>query len=187
MTALLFANSFIGLEPTLFYDIDIPLGPFDSGLSWEPQPLETEFRLYFLELSARDWRQLDGRSFTLSDEQSDCSIYLGNVHNPVEVRLLEFTRSGPITFQIHAKLMCDFEEASVGKNVEVTLVTEVDYRGLVVEFNGDSEIDPSRPDAALTFLSSFVDLDAYDREVQLGKSLSRKLTGPNLVLLPNRP
>lgn len=69
--AHLFQNLELGLAPTLFYDITIPLEPFDSGLEWEEQPVHTEFRLEFVQLPVRDWRDLDGKSFEMTPGDAD--------------------------------------------------------------------------------------------------------------------
>ena len=55
----------------MFYDITIPLEPFDSGLEWEEQPVHTEFRLEFVRLPIKDWRDLDGKSFEVAQDDAD--------------------------------------------------------------------------------------------------------------------
>lgn len=187
LEALLFANPYIGLGPTLFYNITIPLEPFDPGLELEPGPLETEFRLDFLELHESDWRKLDGQSFTLSDEQSDCSIYIGGGHCPVDVLLLTFTLTGEARFHISAQLRCLFEEEGVGKNAEVSLDTDLEFSGLVMDIPQDStNIDGSNRGAIRNFLGLFVELDAYDPEIQIGSNTRPDLSRPSLVLKPSR-
>lgn len=60
MRAHLNQNPGVGLPPTLFHDIRIPLEPFDSGLEWDEQPAHAEFNLEFVKLPVKDWRCLAG-------------------------------------------------------------------------------------------------------------------------------
>ncbi len=177
MRAHLFQNLAIGLGPTLFYDLEIPLEPFDSGLEWEAQPVETAFRLEFLRLPARDWRDLDGTSVDLEQEEADGSIYLGGAHNPVEIWRMRFTRLEQTTFRIDCALYCDFEFEMVADNLDLELAATVDFQGLVVE-RDILGADPGVETALRASLGPVVELDAYRLEPQIGE---------HQVLLPPTP
>ncbi len=159
MNARLFENPYIGLARTLFYDITIPLEPFDSGLSYEEQPVETAFQLEFLRFLLNDWRAFDDRDFTLAPEDSDGSIYLGAAHNPVHVSHMHFARRDRTRFQIDCTLYCVFEQAGVGDNTTVELKTDVEFIGLFLE-RGMIH-DPLDVAALRTVLQHWVPLDAY--------------------------
>ena len=49
-----FENNSIGLKKTLFHRIYIPLEPFDSGLEYESQPIETEIVIEWLNLKLKE-------------------------------------------------------------------------------------------------------------------------------------
>jgi hypothetical protein len=187
MESVIFENPFAGIRPTLFYNVTIPLEPFNSGFDWDPRPLETAFSLEFLELQQRDWRKLDGHSFTLSEEQSDCSIYIGGSHCPVDVLLLSFVRTEKVTFHIHAQLLCHFDDERLGENALVALDTDVNFRGLVIDIPEDgTNIDSSDSEAIRDFLGLLVELDAYESKLRIQSDTRPSLTGHFLLLEPSR-
>jgi hypothetical protein len=174
MRAHLFQNPHIRLAPTLFYDITIPLEPFDSGLEWEEQPVHTEFRLEFMKLPMKDWRDLDGKSFEVAQDDADGSIYLGSAHNPVNVRRIQFTRLGETTLRINCSLLCDFESERIADSVMLELTTEVEFKGLMVE-RDIIEGDPAGSDGIRTSIGNLVSLDAYRIEPQVSEHYVRLL------------
>jgi hypothetical protein len=165
MSALLFDNPHIGLAPTLFYDISIPLEPFDSGDESEPQPIETSFCLYFIRLPVSDWRKLDGCSFEVEQDDADCSIYLNDAYNPVDIQRIAFTRVGDFRFKIECVLFCDFEYEMVGESITVPLVAEVEFKGLEIKYTSS----PASADAARAAIAAFVPADAYEAEPQISQ------------------
>jgi hypothetical protein len=166
MQAHLFQNPHIGLAPTLFYDITIPLEPFDSGLDWEEQPVHTEFRLEFVRLPTKDWRNLDGKSFEVAQDDAEGSIYLGASHNPVDIRRIQFTRLGEATLRIDCSLFCDFESEMIADSMMVELTAEVEFEGLMVE-RDIIKGDLAERDTIRTFISNLVSLDAFRMEPQV--------------------
>ena len=132
MNACIFENPSAGLEPTLFYDITIPLEPFDSGLSYESQPVKTSFRFNSIKFPVTDWRKFHGRSFQIEPDDADGSIYIGTIHNPVDIDLISFTRTGDFSFQIHCLLLCDFEFEMVAGSARVELDADVEFTGMEV-------------------------------------------------------
>lgn len=135
MRAHLFENPNAGIEPTLFYDITIPLELFDSGLDYELQPEETSFRLDSIKFPITDWRGFDGQLFEVAKDDADGSIYLGSAHNPVDINLIRFTRLGDFRFWIECMLFCDFGFERVADNATVELSADVEFEGMVVELN----------------------------------------------------
>src|SRR5215467_13687398 len=133
MNAHIVDNVSTGLKPELTYNIGIPLEPFDLGLDDEPQPVETSFRLESMNLPVSDWRNLDGKSFELGQDDSDGSIYLGSVHNPVSTNRIKFTRLESLLFRIECTLFCDFEFEGAAENMTVELSADVDFTGMVVQ------------------------------------------------------
>ena len=84
--AQVFDNPQIGYPPSLFYDLSIPIDLFDTGLSYEADPVTTTFDLDFLKLPVPDWRTFDGQTFVLDAAQSsDATINLGGFANPLGV------------------------------------------------------------------------------------------------------
>jgi hypothetical protein len=85
LTARIFENRNIALKPTLFFDIEIPVEPFE--LDGETQ--ETAVRLDFIQFDVTDWRRLSGRTFRFPPSPTpgfiDGSLYLANAHNPADV------------------------------------------------------------------------------------------------------
>jgi hypothetical protein len=132
MHAYLFENPYAGIEPRLFYDIAIPLEPFDSGLDDEEQPVETLFSLNFITFPVTDWRKFDGQSFEMAQGDADGSIYLGSRHNPVDINLIRFTRLDGFLFRVKCSLSCNFEFERVAENATIELRTDVEFKGMVV-------------------------------------------------------
>jgi hypothetical protein len=168
MRAHLFQNPRLGLAPTLFYDIAIPLEPFDSGLAWEDQPVHTQFCLEFVRLPVDDWRELDGRSFALAPGDADGSIYLGGAHNPVDIQYLGFTRLAGTALRIDCTLFCDFEAERVGDSLLVQLTAEVEFQGLIVERDILGS-DPTARRELEEAIGTLVALDAYEEVPRVGQ------------------
>jgi hypothetical protein len=132
MHAFVFENRNIDLEPTLFYCIDIPLKPFNSGLDYESQPVKTSFCFEFIRIPVVDWRRLGGQSFKVAQDDCDGSILIGDAHNPVDINLIRFTRIGNFMFRIDCKLFCDFASEGVADNARVALRADIKFEGLRV-------------------------------------------------------
>src|SRR4030088_2885308 len=88
MTARVFENTFTRLPPTLFFDIEIFLKPFEFEEDVEVEIVNTSVRLDFIKFQVPDWRDLAGQEFHFpKNPQSgyiDGSIYLGGAHNPAD-------------------------------------------------------------------------------------------------------
>lgn len=117
LTARIFENDYIGLKPTMFFDIEIPIEPF--LLNGEKQI--TAVRLNFINFQTTNWRDLENHSFTFPinphEGYIDGTIYLGNIHNPVDVTRMSFG---------------EFHHAAELSTIIVTINVEIDftYQGL---------------------------------------------------------
>ena len=135
--ARVFENPHIGLKPTLFYDVELPLEPF----VYEGELRRTSVRLDFINLGVIGWRELAGRSFDFPKNPApgyiDGSIYLGSVHNPVDVGRIHFGQCDGRQLAARIELKLDFEYEGL---VELGVVGA--SWDIVLEF------DPDQLDAA---------------------------------------
>jgi hypothetical protein len=90
ITATVFENANIGIPPTLFFEIEIPLRPF----TYHGECQDTSVRLDFIDFGVGDWRDLAGREFRFPVNPEpgyiDGSIHLGNAHNPADTTRIAF-------------------------------------------------------------------------------------------------
>ncbi|MEM1119519.1 MAG: hypothetical protein AAGJ18_03680 [Bacteroidota bacterium] len=124
-----FENENIGLEKTLFHRIYIPLTPFDSGLDYESQPVETEILIEWLDLELKNPTNLDGLMLTSnSKDDTEISIYVGSTHNPCDIKSMVLRKTGEDQFEINCNLLVDFEYEEVAPrevfNFKTTLILE---------------------------------------------------------------
>ncbi len=129
-----FENEFIDLKKTLFHRMYIPLKPFYSGLARDPQPLETEIVIDWLDLKLENPTELD--NFTLSSStqnNTEVSIYLGNAHNPCDIKRLILTKIGLNTYKIECQLFVDFFYENVALNEDFYFTTELLLDPIITE------------------------------------------------------
>lgn len=124
-----FKNESIGLKKTLFHKINIPLKSFNSGISYEPQPVETSLVIEWLNLNLEKPDKLNGVN-VMSDKYSsfDASVYIGNTHNPFDIKKLAFEKIDDNTYKIVGELMIDFEHEMVAKNEDFSFQTIVEFK-----------------------------------------------------------
>ena len=103
LTARIFENENIGLDPTLFFDILIPLQPFQ----FKGEDVSTSVSLEFIQLSiVADWREIAGQSYDFPvDPEEGCidgSLYLEDAHNPADATRIAFgtIESGRISCRV---------------------------------------------------------------------------------------
>ena len=121
-----FQNEHIGLERTLFHRFNIPLIPIDSGLRYEPQPLDTEIVFEWLKLDLADPTDLEGLEWTSQPEDdTEVSIYIGSAHNPCDIRDMKFYKIDENTYRVDCSLFVDFEYEGVAQNEEFYFSTEL--------------------------------------------------------------
>lgn len=105
-----FENENIGLKKTLFHRIYVPLEPFNSGLEYESQPLETEIVIEWLNLNLIDPTNLDGVNLISNhNDDLEISIYVGNAHNPCDLIKMSLRKVEGITYEIKCNLFVDFQ------------------------------------------------------------------------------
>lgn len=181
MHAFVFENRNIDLEPTLFYGIQIPLKPFNSGLDYEPQPVKTSFCFEFIKFPVIDWRSFDGQSFQVEQDDSDGSVLIGGAHNPVDINLIRFTRAENFRFHIDCTLFCDFESEGIADNASVQLSADIGFDGLRVRLDPAYteenmlkaiEIAASRGEKdALKYVEEVNDVYASERSLEVASQL----------------
>lgn len=161
LQARLFENEHIAMPLSLFYDVHIPLEPFEIGSKRARERVETTFRLEFIPLPVPDWRQLGGQVFSLKPDDADGSLYLGGAHNPVDIREMHFLRVGDGVFHLDCTVFCDFDSEGVSKNAVVQLATQIQFLGLRLE---PDQITPTAPalDQFRARAQTLVNLDAYE-------------------------
>ena len=124
-----FANKNIGLTKTLFHKIIIPLKPFDSGIEYEQQPVDTSLIIEWLNLDLENPKNLNGINIK-SDKTSefDASIYIGNTHNPFDIKKLVFEKTDHNSYKIVGEIMVDFEHEMVAENEDFSFQTIVEFQ-----------------------------------------------------------
>lgn len=129
-----FENQSIGLKRTLFHQIDIPLTPFDSGIDYESQPVSTVITIRWLNLDLKQPTDLDGLTITTTpNDDAEITIYLGNAHNPCDIRQLELRQVKNNLYEINCVLFVEFEYEGVAENeifsftTQLELHTEIKY------------------------------------------------------------
>ena len=121
-----FENENIGLERTLFHRFYIPLIPFDSGLEYESQPLDTEIVFEWFRLDLVDPTNLDGLELTSRPEDDmEVSIYIGSTHNPCDIKEMKFHKIEENKYRVDCNLFIDFEYEGVAQNEEFHFSTEL--------------------------------------------------------------
>ncbi len=124
-----FENENIGLKKTLFHRIIIPLKPFNSGIEYESQPIETDLIIEWLNLNVTNPDELDGITIkTDKDSEAEASIYIGNAHNPVDIMELTLNKIDEIKYRIIGKIMIDFEHEMVAKNEIFEFKTTAEFK-----------------------------------------------------------
>lgn len=123
-----FENERMGLKRKQFHRIQIPLKPFDSGLGYEKQPVETQIEFDWYELKLSDPSALN--SLNLSHENyadAEASVYVGNAHNWCNVEELIFSKINQALFSVQGRVFIEFESEGVGKNEEFEFTTQVSF------------------------------------------------------------
>jgi len=128
-------NPYCDLPPTIWHRISIDFESFDLGES-APDPqffgttVDTDLSAGGIILSFRDWREIGGE-FGPIEDVGEGSIYVSNVHNPVDVSLIRFERIQGTKFRINLDVAIAFEfEGSGFRDTTCSFEFEVDYSGL---------------------------------------------------------
>jgi len=172
MSCNLWENSHINLPMTLYYSIEIPLQPFDSGHDYVDQPTDTAIMIEWAifsdgqnERQERNWKNLVGRQFSLSydDETAKGSIYLGTEHCQFNSEINFLSLNGT-TFDIELKMAVDFniETSNLDADGLVKIKTQVDYDGLRVYHTQLPTFQKADNQLALT--GKYIDLSVYQAD-----------------------
>jgi hypothetical protein len=121
-----FENEFVGLKRTLFHRITIPLAAFQSGLSYESQPVKTAIIIDWIVLDTVNPTDLDGVALSSTTyTKMEASVYIGSAHNWCEVLALELKRKKGDTYYIKGTLHVEFENEGVAQNEPFDFETTV--------------------------------------------------------------
>ena len=123
-----FENEHIGLKPTLFHHIVIPLKPFNSGLEYVEQPENTEIHIDWIELGIPETENPE--NFILEKEgviNYEASIYIGSAHNPIAINKLQVTASNQHNYKVEGNITVDFEFEGVAKKEDFEFQTALEY------------------------------------------------------------
>jgi hypothetical protein len=159
-------------SPTLVYEFVIPLEPFQLALEAHLPAHYFQYRSFdfgFVRIPVRDWRELDGREFTIAKDDADISFYAAGFCNPVDLLSIRFQRLSEVKFKLECLLLCDFEYTSLAENILVPLITTVDFEGLNVE-RKLFPVDRISDDVLIRAIEPYVALDAYRLEPVWGES-----------------
>lgn len=124
-----FENLDSGISRSLFYSISIPFAPFNSGLDHIPQPESPLLLIEWLVLEIK--KPLDLSMIQISSEnytRSESSLYLGSVHNWVNIISCRFAHLHKKRFMITIDAIIDFETEKIAKNERLQFSTPIDFR-----------------------------------------------------------
>lgn len=121
-----FENLHVGIQKTLFHSVTLPIAPFDSGFDCDENPLSTEIRCDFIDLSLSDPYDLDGIDMTIYKYPDvDASVYVGSAHNPVLIKQLLFEKDDNDTYKVYGDIIIDFSFENRAKPEQVVFETYV--------------------------------------------------------------
>ena len=173
-TSNLWENSYIDLPLTLFYSIEIPLKPFDSGHSYVDQPISTSIVIEWIKFfdsetrqNVGNWKSFVGNEYLISydDDTGEGSIYLGTEHCQFDSKI-HFLSLAETTFDIELTLNANFntETTNLDRKSEFKIRAQIDYLGLLLYENASL---PTFSNVAepMSIISHFVDETFYDSEL----------------------
>ena len=130
-----YENKSIGLKKTLFHRIYIPIEPFNSGLDYEQQPVETEIVIEWMNLNLNDPTNLDG---IILDEDnlkgSETTLYLGSVHNPCLIKEMIFQKVKNNSYETKGSILIDFVQGGVAPNERYEFNTIIEMNAEIKNF-----------------------------------------------------
>jgi hypothetical protein len=171
----LWENENIDLPLTLFYSIEIPLHPFDTGHDYVSQPTSTSISIDWIKFldprtgeNIRDWRDLLGKEFFIVDEDGggQGTIYLGTEHCPFNSKIKFLSLSG-VTFDVELTLKVAFNIEAIGLDEDGQFVVnaQISFEGLHL-YDNDSLPTFSKLKKPLELISDFINLDAFEPELR---------------------
>lgn len=125
-----FENEKTGLKRTLFHRITIPLEPFDSGLEYEEQPVQTEIVIEWLDLRLPDPDDLDHLEISSAKyKDAEASVYVGCAHNLCEIKKISLNKLEKDIYQVAGEILVNFENEGVGQNEKFSFHTTIQHKG----------------------------------------------------------
>ena len=129
-----FENKNIGLPKTLFHRIYIPLTPFNSGLEYESQPVDTQIIIEWINLNLGDPTNLDGLNLALShSNETEVSIYIGSAHNQCDLKHMFLKKVSENLYEATIDLIVDFEGEGIAENEGFSIVTQLELDPIIKE------------------------------------------------------
>ena len=123
-----FENENIRLKKTLFHRITIPLKSFDSGLTYEEQPVNTEIVLDWYELGLSNPEELDGLNLAHKlYPEAEGSVYVGHAHNWCDVKKLDIVQKSGGCYEATVELLVEFENEGVAENEQFNFQTDLEF------------------------------------------------------------
>lgn len=124
---------------TLYHKIEIPLTEVKPDLSVYSDSIKTHISMDWIELGLTDPTDLDGliihcnRNENSDDAESEIevSIYLGNAHNPCDIKIMTFKKLDLHKYEIECVLLVDFEHEDVAQNEEFQFKTELHLNPII--------------------------------------------------------
>jgi hypothetical protein len=173
MSCNLWENSHINLPLTLYYSIEIPLQPFNSGHDYVDQPTDTTIMIEWAIFSneqniqqEQNWKNLVGKRFSLDydDETAEGSIYLGTEHCQFNSEINFLSLNGTM-FEIELKMDVGFniETSNLDEDGLVKIRTQVDFDGLRVYHTQLPTF--KQADNKLALIGTLIDLSAYEKDL----------------------
>src|SRR4051794_26978109 len=106
-------NPYSRLPPTIWYCIGVDLEKIDLAED-APAPdiwgttVDTTLCLGGIVLPFRDWREIDG-TFGPIEDAGASSVYVSDIHNPIDIRSVRFSKLDGVRFKIDFNLYIAFE------------------------------------------------------------------------------
>ncbi len=171
MHACLWENTHTGLPLSLFYTLEIPLQPFDTGHEYVDQPASTSIMIEWINFSPlgsskniSNWKYLLGNEYVISYETQtgEGSIYLGTEHCPFNSSIRFFSLEEN-TFELELTLAVDFniETKNLPENGLFKLKTKVDYNGLLL-YNNSVLPSLKITNEPMNVIAGFIDASVYE-------------------------
>lgn len=129
-----------GPEPDaqLCYDLMIPLEPGIDPSGLDARAVRTSLIVEDIPLAIKNWQDLEGRSFNFATGEIDGSVYLEAIHNPVALRMIEFSRRESLKFTLLVHLFCDFDFSGLGESMYLRFRADVQFEGLIIRVRAPS-------------------------------------------------
>ncbi len=166
INAKIFKNDFLRIPATLFYTIEIDL----EAIKYQNQKINTTIHIDFIKLDIYSLKELENRTFEfpINPENGfiDSSIYLFDVHNPVDVYKIEFgvIKNKSIEAIINFDIDFEYENTEFKKLTDLFFTLNLKFGELSI----DTEIMNAQnfDEATITELASkFTDLTNYEKPI----------------------